>query len=156
MDSVGFDQQRAGWIGSALGGVAVAGSSLGDTGAGEDPFDGPEVERSDTELVHLPRDRDRPDLRPRVGHKALANLEHDPLDVLGCLGGLRPRRPRQARGPGLIGGIVASHPLANPPVGAPEISCNLARWLPSEHPQHRLAACFLLGVVHARPPLPLG
>ena len=118
----------------ALGDGAVAGSSLGHTGASENPFDGPGGGRSDTELVHLPRDRDCPDLRPRVGHKSVTDLEHDPLDVLGCLGGLRPRRPRQVRGPCLVGGIVASHPLADPPVAAPEIGCDLARGLPGKHP----------------------
>jgi len=90
--------------------------------AAQDPLDRAQRRHDRAELLELPRDRGRADLRPRVGLQPGAHRQHLPLDLGVRAVGPPARRMRPTLRPPRIVGVIARRPLAHPLPRAPQLA----------------------------------
>ena len=121
LDGVGA-RHRGRRVRCALGGVAAAALAPRDARALEDPLDGAWLgEWTDTQLLELPGDGHRADLRPVLALQAFAHREDESREIgAGAVGDVR-RCARALGGPARIRRVVPRLPLEHPAFGAPQV-----------------------------------
>jgi len=124
--------------------------TLGRARARDDPLDRPLRRRHRAELLKLPRDRRRTDLRPRVLLQELAYLQHLPHDPGVRAPGDTRRRTRAPLSPPRIARVIPRRPLRDPLTRPTQIPRDHPRRLTRQPAPRRFMTQLDLNPIHAR------
>jgi hypothetical protein len=136
----------------ALAGSAAWTLALGRTGARDDPLDRPLGRNDRAELLKLPGDRRRADLRPRVLLQTRSHLEHPRLGIRGGAARHPLGRARATLRPGRVMRVIARRPLRHPLPRPAQITGDRPRRLARQPPTRRLPTRRDLRIFHPNLP----